>query len=232
MIPAYKIDGTAKKQKTEIVLGTNLDKTGSNTYNTLTMNPDRDYAVISNNENTKAYNRNLRDLHPNRARAINLSGTKSATSGLVTGTQANNFGYYFVYKHQTPSVTTARVIFNLLEKADSSVVKPIATLTGNSLVIKGFATVADSDITTGVTLATRTLEVGKTYIYFMSYGGTTAASSGISRLYENGVLIYQNTAITYHAEFIASILAGVKIQPALEGLWLRFGITNFSPFVS
>ena len=59
MIPAYKIDGTTKKQKTEVVVASAFDKTGSNTSNTLTMNPDRDYAVISNNENTKAYNRNL-----------------------------------------------------------------------------------------------------------------------------------------------------------------------------
>lgn len=222
----------SKPLEGEILLSSKLDRTGSDTYPALTMNPDRDYAVISNNENTKAYNRKLNDLHYNKMRAVNMSGSKNALSGLVTGMLANNFGMYFVYKHQTPSVATARVILNLLEKADSYIVKPIATLTGNSLVIKGFATVANSDITTGVTLATRTLEVGRTYTYFMVYGGTTSASSGISRLYENGVLIYQNTAITYHAEFIASILAGVELQPALEGLWLRFGFTNFAPTVT
>ncbi len=197
----------------------------STTYKALPFNPLRGRAVVSNSANTKAYGVRPVDLGQESV-AIDLAGAKVSETPKAVGFLPNAITLNFSFQHKAPTVTTARVIANLLLKTDLSLVRPFLTLTNNSLAITGWATIADGT-TTGVTLATRTLVVGKTYNYALCYGGDTGSGLGTVRLYENGILIHSNT-ITYNSEYIASLLAGVALRPQLEANWMTNRIFNYT----
>ena len=201
----------------------------STTYKALPFNPLRGRAVVANSGNTKAYGMRPVDLGQESV-ALDLAGTKVVDTQKATGFLPNALSLNFSFQHKKPTVDTARVMANLLLKTDLSLVRPMLTLTGNSLVITGWATIADAT-TTGVTLATRTLAVGKTYNYALCYGGNTGSGLGTVKLYENGILIYSN-AITYHSEYIASLLTGVAFRPQLEANWMTNRIFNYTCLAS